>query len=43
MTDIGFYHLTATPLEKALPKLLEKVLSSNMKALVLVDDKEICT
>lgn len=35
MTDVGFYHLTATPLERALPRLLEKVLDSGARALVL--------
>ena len=35
MTDVGFYHLTATPLERALPKLLEKVLESGARAVVL--------
>jgi len=40
MTKIGFYHLTATPLDKALPKLLEKILSSDMRAIVLVNSAE---
>jgi DNA polymerase-3 subunit chi len=35
VTDVGFYHLTATPLERALPKLLEKVLESGARAVVL--------
>ena len=35
MTGVGFYHLTATPLERALPKLLEKVLESGARAVVL--------
>ena len=26
MTEIGFYHLTRTPLDQALPKLLGRVL-----------------
>ncbi|MGH7030781.1 MAG: DNA polymerase III subunit chi [Stellaceae bacterium] len=25
MAEIGFYHLLSTPLERALPKLLERV------------------
>jgi DNA polymerase-3 subunit chi len=37
MTDIQFYHLTSTPLERALPKLLEKSLQAGLKALVKVD------
>ena len=40
MTDIGFYHLTTILLDKALPKLLEKVLENNMRAVVLVEDKQ---
>ncbi len=34
MTDISFYHLLHTPLERALPKLLEKVLQSGARAVV---------
>ena len=34
MTDIGFYHLTRTPLDRALPRLLEKVLKGNKRAVV---------
>ena len=34
MTDIGFYHLTKTPLERALPQILEKALASGKKTLV---------
>ncbi|HEU0070024.1 MAG TPA: DNA polymerase III subunit chi [Alphaproteobacteria bacterium] len=40
MTEIGFYHLVATPLEKALPKLLEKVLGSGARAVVLAGSPE---
>lgn len=39
MTTIQFYHLTATPLERALPKLLEKAVAGKMKT-VLVDESE---
>ncbi len=35
MTEIAFYQLRHTPLEKALPKLLEKVLESGRRAVVL--------
>ncbi len=35
MTDVGFYHLTATPFERALPRLLEKVLGAGARAVVL--------
>ncbi|MSP67462.1 MAG: DNA polymerase III subunit chi [Alphaproteobacteria bacterium] len=34
MVEIGFYHLTTVPLERALPRLLEKVLASGHRALV---------
>lgn len=40
MTDISFYHLQKQPLERALPKLLERVLAADMKALVLTDTDE---
>ena len=40
MTEIGFYHLVATPLEKALPKLLEKVLGSGARAVVIAGSSE---
>ena len=40
MTDIGFYHLTGTPLERALPKLLEKVLQSGKRAVVMAGSEE---
>ena len=35
MTQVGFYHLSRTPLERALPKLLEKVLESGDRAVVI--------
>lgn len=35
MPDISFYHLTTSPLEKALPKLMEKVLAGGMRAVIL--------
>jgi DNA polymerase-3 subunit chi len=31
---INFYHLTSTPLGKALPKLLEKAITGNMRVVV---------
>lgn len=40
MTEIGFYHLHATPLERALPKLLEKVIASGQRAVVMADNPE---
>ena len=35
MTTIQFYHLTATPLERALPKLLEKCVSGGFVTQVI--------
>lgn len=35
MTDIGFYHMTGSPLERVLPKLLEKTLAAGKRAVVL--------
>lgn len=35
MTDISLYHLTATPLEKTLPKLIERVVDAGKRAVVL--------
>lgn len=32
---VQFYHLTTTPLEKALPKLLERAVAGNYRSLVL--------
>lgn len=40
MTEIGFYHLVRTPLEKALPKLLEKVLERGARAVVMAGSDE---
>ena len=40
MVEIAFYQLRRTPLEKALPKLLEKVLESGRRAVVLTDSEE---
>ncbi len=34
MTDIGFYHLTRTDADKALPKLLGRTLASGQRAVV---------
>ena len=35
MTEIGFYHLTRTGVEQALPKLLDRTLAAGQRALVL--------
>src|SRR5690606_9646272 len=40
MTEISFYHLTRQPLNKALPRLLEKVLAAGHRALVLAGSEE---
>ena len=40
MTDIGFYHLTGSPLERALPKLLEKVHAAGARAVVMAGSEE---
>ncbi len=38
--QINFYQLTISPLGKALPRLLEKVITSNKRAVVLLQDEE---
>lgn len=38
--EVSFYHLTKTPLDKTLPRLLEKVVASNLRAVVLTDSQE---
>lgn len=38
MSEIGFYHLTRTPMEAALPKLLGRVLGSSGRAVVRLSD-----
>jgi DNA polymerase-3 subunit chi len=40
MAEIGFYHLTRTPLERALPKLLEKAAARGMRAVVVTGSDE---
>lgn len=40
MTDVSFYHLQRTPLERALPKLLEKVLASGSRAVIMLGSDE---
>ena len=36
MAEVGFYHLTRSPLEEALPRLLEKAYATGQRALVRV-------
>lgn len=40
MTQVNFYHLTRTPFDKALPKLLEKVHKSGARAVIRTKDNE---
>ena len=40
MSEIGFYHLTRTPLEQALPRLLGRVLATGGRAFVLCGEAE---
>jgi DNA polymerase-3 subunit chi len=40
MTQINFYHLTKLPIGKALPKLLEKVISADKRVLVQLANEE---
>ena len=40
MTEVGFYHLQTTPLERALPKLLERSLAGGFRVLVVAGSAE---
>jgi DNA polymerase-3 subunit chi len=40
VTEIGFYHLTRTPMDQALPKLLGRVLAGGGRAVVRVPEPE---
>jgi DNA polymerase-3 subunit chi len=40
LTEVAFYHLQRSPLEKVLPKLLEKTLAQGKRALVLTGSAE---
>ena len=40
MAEVGFYHLTRTRLEQALPRLLGRVLDSGGRAMVLCGSQE---
>lgn len=40
MSDVSFYHLQRQSLEHALPKLLERVASADMRAVVIGDTSE---
>ena len=41
MTEISFYHLTSSTLEKALPKLIEKIYSLGLKIVILCENNEL--
>ena len=40
MTEVGFYHLQTTALERALPRLLAKAYEAGMRAVVLAGSEE---
>jgi DNA polymerase-3 subunit chi len=40
VTEIRFYHLTRTPLERALPALLERALAAGMRSVVIAGSEE---
>ena len=40
MSEVGFYHLKATPLERALPRLLERALAEGHRIVVLAGSAE---
>jgi len=40
MTEISFYHFTELPLERALPRLLEKILQAHKRAIILCASQE---
>ena len=40
MTEIRFYHLQTTPLDRALPQLLEKILARGDRAVVMASSPE---
>lgn len=40
LSEVGFYHLVSSPLERALPRLLEKVLASGHRAVLLAGSEE---
>jgi DNA polymerase-3 subunit chi len=40
VSEIGFYHLTRSSLEQALPRLLEKILASGQRAVLRCADAE---
>lgn len=41
MASVQFYHLTATPLDRALPKLLEKAVATGHRVLLVERENEV--
>lgn len=41
MTEISFYHLSTSSLDKALPAILARILTAEKNALILFDNQEI--
>lgn len=42
MTEVMFYHLTETPLDDALPRLVERTLARDWRATIKVSDEDQC-
>ncbi|HEV8025834.1 MAG TPA: DNA polymerase III subunit chi [Stellaceae bacterium] len=40
MTEVGFYHLRSTPLERALPRILERALTEGHRVVVMAGSAE---
>jgi DNA polymerase III subunit chi len=40
VTEVGFYHLRATPLERALPRILERALAEGLRVVVMAGSSE---
>ncbi|NBP72253.1 MAG: DNA polymerase III subunit chi, partial [Alphaproteobacteria bacterium] len=40
VTEVSFYHLLHTPLDRALPKLIQKVLESGARAVIRTGSAE---
>lgn len=41
--QVDFYHLTAMPLDRALPQIVEKVIGSGARLLIVADDADLRT
>lgn len=40
MSEVSFYQLRSTPLEKALPRLVEKIYANHKRVVILIDSEE---